>query len=830
MLAQLFALALALVQGADDGPRRVVESYPDGARHLEYGVLDVKGKPQKHGAYREWSRDGTLLTDGEYDHGAESGAWTFNDEHGVRRETGTYAKGERTGTWAEFRPDGTKLREGRYARGKRDGRWTQWNADGSVDPTGTGEWRLEVRAWPDGSPRERGYVCNGARVGRWSAFSATGALEWEGEFRADRREGEWTYFRANGATKCRGRCADGALDGEWTSFWDDGQPQVVGRYRAGRPEGEWRLVFPDGRVSRRLFAGAWLEGAWTARTAELAVAPDSQENLAALPRPAPSDETNALQIERIRAAVARAASSEDAVAALAFEELAVHGRAAIPIVLDELLVRGLATVDGAALVKRFDERFFASRFAGASFACSAGGSPEDAADRFEWWRSWYALWMALRDERSWWDIDLRGEAEASGDAPPTEARRAELLAQLERPPIFELEHGAGGAPRFALRAEPRDPRLPPRTLSAVRAGLAWLAAHQEPSGWWDTRTFPELCGRIGRSRCDGVVERQHFCGVTALALLAFLADGNTPEHGPYAAHVSRAVSALLSAQDPRRGTFERTFVALDEHGVEARFQWNEWVYDHALALTALAETLAVSEHAVLRRRLERAVTASLAMRAPLSGFGYALPNDGRCDSSATSWQLAALRTAQWAGLSVQEEAFAGGIAWLDGMTDPSTGRTGYVTAGSIGARVAGVNERFPQTVETLTAGALLARLWAGGRRETGVVERQASLIARSLPQADTNGLLSDAYGWMWCSTALHELPESRHWQTWQRALESAACALQRQDGDARGSWDGFGPWAHAYGRIGSTALCVLALEAPWRFAPADAPAKSATKR
>ena len=76
----------------------------------------------------------------------------------------------------------------------------------------------------------------------------------------------------------------------------------------------------------------------------------------------------------------------------------------------------------------------------------------------------------------------------------------------------------------------------------------------------------------------------------------------------------------------------------------------------------------------------------------------------RGTESVTSWMTHALATGVRAGLDVEPGAFRGALAFIDKMTDPATGRTGYQERGGAPARTNEMLTRFPpEKSESLTA-------------------------------------------------------------------------------------------------------------------------------
>ena len=93
-------------------------------------------------------------------------------------------------------------------------------------------------------------------------------------------------------------------------------------------------------------------------------------------------------------------------------------------------------------------------------------------------------------------------------------------APFARPP------GAIYAGRFADKNALRASGGGSETEEPLRRALEWLAIHQDVDGRWDADGFvkncpPGACGRPGQPRND--------VGVTGLALLALLGDGNRIE-------------------------------------------------------------------------------------------------------------------------------------------------------------------------------------------------------------------------------------------------------------------------------------------------------------
>jgi antitoxin component YwqK of YwqJK toxin-antitoxin module len=66
----------------------------------------------RHGVFRAYHEDGSLASEGNYEHGKE---------HGM---------------WRDYYPNGQVAAEGSYANGAEVGAWQYWSADGSPEPSG----------------------------------------------------------------------------------------------------------------------------------------------------------------------------------------------------------------------------------------------------------------------------------------------------------------------------------------------------------------------------------------------------------------------------------------------------------------------------------------------------------------------------------------------------------------------------------------------------------------------------------------------------------------------------------------------------------------------
>ncbi len=342
----------------------------------------------------------------------------------------------------------------------------------------------------------------------------------------------------------------------------------------------------------------------------------------------------------------------------------------------------------------------------------------------------------------------------------------------------------------------QDEAPAPTPRQALDGALAWLATHQDEDGGWDADEF--MKHDPAEDRCDGAGAKQSDVGVTGLALLALLGDGNTTSVGPEKDNVFRGLSWLRKQQDRDTGCFGTT----DSH---------EYMYGHAIATYAMCTAHMLSGGDLFEKSAQMAVNFILRARNPYGAWRYDMPPIGDNDTSVTGWCVLALHTARKGGLRIDPAAIDGALAWFDEVSDPATGRCGYDSFGSMSSRTPR-NEGFPrEPTEAMTAVALHCRLTLGQTTEEfEILDKHADLIARSLPKWTANGHGTDMYYWYHGTRAMRQISDTRAYR-WNEALHAAVLGAQRTDGAAKGSWDPIGPWGYAGGRVYATALLALCL-------------------
>ena len=410
--------------------------------------------------------------------------------------------------------------------------------------------------------------------------------------------------------------------------------------------------------------------------------------------------------------------------------------------------------------------------------------------------------------------------------------------------VLLLVVGLGLAPPAPGRAEeaPRDAAAydallpfgvrglggedPPERREAVRAGLAWLAAHQSPSGAWEASGYGRWCnGKEQGDTADGVGDPLYDVGVSGLALLAFLAAGHAGE--PHTAHadvVERGLSWLRSQQDAE--------------GCVGKRHAMHYIYNHAYGAAALTEAFGMTGDPRWHEAAQRALRFTASARNPAMAWRYGVrPGDN--DTSATAAVMNAVRAARIindtavaaglpAPLELDPDLPKGVLEWVDRMTDPEYGRTGYISRGGQAARPQEMVNRFPgENSEATTAMALLIRMTLGqDPRTTPIMQKGIRLLGALAPRWAPEAGHMDLYYWQYGSEVMRQVGGPA-WDAWREALDQALIPHQRTDTtpcQARGSWDPIGPWGGKDGgRVFSTAVAVQSLSAARAHEPRFTP-------
>ena len=306
---------------------------------------------------------------------------------------------------------------------------------------------------------------------------------------------------------------------------------------------------------------------------------------------------------------------------------------------------------------------------------------------------------------------------------------------------------------------------------AVDGALKYLASQQREDGSWNS-------GFGGPN-----------AGVSSLALLAFLANGNTPERGPHSDVVARGLEYILKLP-------ERDGLLYDRPPGQGP------MYCHGITTIMLAEVYGMTQSETVKKRLDGAVQLILKAQKVnkdqnnKGGWRYQ-PNSGDSDISVSGWQLVALRAAKNCDLEVPKEAIEEAIAYIRRCGYPGGG-FGYQPGGG------------PQQSRTGT-GTLALQLC--GLYDDALVQKGADYLMQNPLRWESEFFYYALYH---CSNAMYQAG-GKHWDFWKEHIEKLL--LEKQSGDK--SWPGSPGDGNASqaGPVYMTAMATLALSIQYRYLP-----------
>ena len=320
-------------------------------------------------------------------------------------------------------------------------------------------------------------------------------------------------------------------------------------------------------------------------------------------------------------------------------------------------------------------------------------------------------------------------------------------------------------------------------------GLQFLAASQSQDGTWDGgEPGPNMKqGLENAAQADGswASGGKQGPGVTALALLAFLASGEDANYGKYSGHIRKALRSVIGTQDANTGYIGPS------------------MYHHGFAMLALAEAYGAVDEGTLwpdekaprsiGQALELAVRTAITSQKKNPGGAWRYSPDAReADASVTGAVIIGLLAARNAGIEVPDESIDKAIAYFRSMTD----RSGDVFYLGLGNRLT-----------TSMARVSIAALAFAVARRKDLAEYNATLGYLKQRLGEPAGPFGE-YTLYYESQALFQ-GDVDSWKKWNEKLVRQLREAQQPDGSIQGR---FNPPI-------STSLSLLSLAVNYRFLP-----------
>lgn len=306
---------------------------------------------------------------------------------------------------------------------------------------------------------------------------------------------------------------------------------------------------------------------------------------------------------------------------------------------------------------------------------------------------------------------------------------------------------------------PQFVEITPAARNAIDRGLAFLAKDQADDGSFGARQFPA------------------HVGITALACLAFMEDGNMPGRGRYGTNVQRGVKFIL------------------DHATESGLLTGDTpqgpMYGHGFATLLLGEVYGMTHDPRIRPALLKAVRLIINSQNSEGGWRYQpVPVDA--DISVTICQIMALRSARNAGISVPKDTIDRAIAYVRACQEPDGGFRYMLNAGG---------SAYPRS-----AAGVASLYYAGVYKGDALTRGLDYLLNNSNGGAFNGGHYF--YGNYYAVQAMF-LAGGKYWKQWFPPTRDALIRRQQQDGS----------WQAGQGDAYGTAMALLVLQVPNRLLP-----------
>ena len=357
------------------------------------------------------------------------------------------------------------------------------------------------------------------------------------------------------------------------------------------------------------------------------------------------------------------------------------------------------------------------------------------------------------------------------------ALHAALFLAGDATPRGSAQDGARPVVDASMSRPSLDERAARRALDA---GLAYLAERQ---GKTANGSFPTTDAR----------ERATL-GVTALATLAMMAAGNSPERGPHGAQVTRAIDYLLDHVNLAPESREFGYISAGDDSSRT--------HGHGFATLALAQAHGMSPRRGNRAdRLQRALAAAIRLiessQGSEGGWEYEPRAVAAHEGSVTICHVQALRAARNSGLAVDGDVIRRAEDYVLRL-QKSDGTF-----------------RYKLDMESSTIGltaAAIATLNMAGRYDTSVIQSGIDAISSGLMlQADHKQRARwPYYQRLYIAQALWQLGDETQFERWFAQERTRILREQAEDG----SWVD-----DMYGRSYATAMNCLVLAIPEGLLP-----------
>lgn len=357
---------------------------------------------------------------------------------------------------------------------------------------------------------------------------------------------------------------------------------------------------------------------------------------------------------------------------------------------------------------------------------------------------------------------------------PKEPEKAPEGGALERRVIGSIIFPERGN---VVRASSAQKIVTPEVREMIKKALTYVQKSKQADGCWGDKQFPKSSG------------------VTALACMAFMAEGSLPRVGPYGKDLDDGIAYLMSCERKENGLI----VGTDTYQMGP-------MYDHAWSTFVLIQAYGNCPwYPEMRAKISRSIQVILKAQKPDGGWRYQSTPLGKSDCLVTTSVLYTVRLARMSGFHVPEDSIVKAQAFVERCGTPSRpdeeGTFSYKEGGERGS-------------PSVTGAGLMALYTRGLYNHKFVkpcLDRMAETYRRAHIEEMNDSPLFRYYhfGCFYSSQALYTAGDD-YWIPWYKKYAEALKRQQAPDGS----------WHDINGNtVYPTAISAMVLEAPLGYIP-----------
>jgi hypothetical protein len=314
--------------------------------------------------------------------------------------------------------------------------------------------------------------------------------------------------------------------------------------------------------------------------------------------------------------------------------------------------------------------------------------------------------------------------------------------------------------------------ITPQAQIAIKKGLEFLAKTHSDDGSFSANQ-------------DG---QAYPVAMTALAGMAFLANGNTPSRGPYADHVAKIVEYLTNNVQ----TGGLITGPTQEQGYS--------MYGHGFSLMFLSSCYGMETNDRMRERMKKIINNGIRLTAGASSNGGWCYTPGSGDEgSVTVTQIQGLRAASNAGFTVPKGVIEGGVHYLEMCQAPEGGICYSLSSVGSGAHLP-------------ISAAAIATLYNAGQYDSKLADSCLAYVSKQFDLRKDSFQKDYGHAYythLYAAQAFYQAGD-KYWDNYFPGARDQLIKLQSGDG----SWPGDG-----VGQTYGTSIALVILQLPYKYLP-----------